>query len=409
MYEARGAPCSAPRGEAARPGNRRQLIVFCGLLLSISAFSCDITLPAFWSIEQDLSASIESVQAIVPVFLLAAALGQLAFGPISDRFGRKPVIVAGLALYLAGGLIAMLARDIPTLQLGRVAQGFGSASGIAVGRAVLRDVSHGAALAQAMALAMAIFALGPITAPLLGFALVAVAGWRGIFLGMVAFAALLIGAALFWFKETNARPDPQALRAARLIASLRRICKERQSRYFLVLAGLTQFVIVSFVANAPRFFKSSFAIEGLTFAALFALSGLGIILGQIVNSRLIARLGVLAATRLAASLLFSINVLIVLFQTAGVLAGPLFAGLMFLFNASFLVVIANAASLVIDPHRDIAGLASSAYGGFTQISASLLAVLTIPLFAGTLLPWALTMSAVTGAILLAVTSYRPLA
>jgi DHA1 family bicyclomycin/chloramphenicol resistance-like MFS transporter len=233
------------------------------------------------------------------------------------------------------------------------------------------------------------------------------AGWRGIFLGMVAFATLLMGAALLWFKETNARPDPQALRAERIGASLRRIFKERQSRYFLLLASLTQFVIVSFVANAPRFFKSSFAIEGLAFAGLFALSGLGIILGQTINSGLIARVGVLAATRLAASLLFTINVLIVLLQTAGVLAGPLFAGLMFLFNASFLVVIANAASLVIDPHREIAGLASSAYGAFSQISASLLAVLTIPLFAGTLLPWALTMVAVTGAVLLAVLSYRP--
>jgi hypothetical protein len=120
-------------------------------------------------------------------------------------------------------------------------------------------------------------------------------------------------------------------------------------------------------------------------------------------------LGVLLARRLAAGILFSVTVLIVLMALAGALRGPVFASLMFLFNTSFLVVIANAASLVlvIDPHREIAGLASSAYGAFTQITSSLLAVLSIPLFAGSLLSWAVTMLGVTGVVLCASMCYRP--
>jgi DHA1 family bicyclomycin/chloramphenicol resistance-like MFS transporter len=386
--------------------SRTALIAFCGLLLSVSAFSCDITLPAFWSMQADLGTPIEWVQAVVPIFLIAQGIGQMAFGPVSDRFGRRPVIVAGLALYLAGTLLALLAQSIGQVYAGRIAQGFGSACGIAVGRAVLRDVSHGPALAQAMALAMAIFALGPITAPLLGYGLVAVGGWRAIFLGMAAFAACLIAFAVFGFRETNAARDPGALQPRRLLGSLARVMRHPQSRYFLLVATATQFGIISYVANAPRFFKSAFGIEGLEFVLLFAATGLGVVLGQIANTRLIARLGVLASTRLAAFVLVAVTGLVVLLSLMQLLPGAVFAGLMFAFNTTFLVVMANAASLVIDPHRDIAGFASSAYGFFTQITASAAALLTVPLYGGALLPWALSMLAVTACVLLALIAYR---
>jgi DHA1 family bicyclomycin/chloramphenicol resistance-like MFS transporter len=387
--------------------SRAALIVFCGLLLSVSAFSCDITLPAFWSMQHDLGAPIEWVQAVVPVFLIFQSVGQLAFGPVSDRFGRRPVILAGLVLYLAGAAIASMASSIGVVHVGRAAQGFGSACGIAVGRAVLRDISQGPALAQAMAMAMAIFALGPISAPLIGYGLVAVGGWRTIFLGMAVFATLLLVFAALRFQETNTAPDPCALQPTRLMQSLGRIVRNRQSRYFLIVATATQFGIISYVSNAPRFFKSAFAIEGLQFALLFATTGLGIVLGQLTNNRMIARLGVLATTRVAAFVLPVVMGLIVLLSLLGFLPGPLFAGLMFAFNTSFMVVMGNAASLVIDPHRQMAGFASSAYGFFTQMTASIAAVLTVPLFDGRLLPWSLSMLAVAAGVFVALAAYRP--
>jgi DHA1 family bicyclomycin/chloramphenicol resistance-like MFS transporter len=97
----------------------------------------------------------------------------------------------------------------------------------------------------------------------------------------------------------------------------------------------------------------------------------------------------------------------VVLSLAGALPGTLFACLMFAFNTSFLVVMANAASLVIDPHREIAGFASSAYGFFTQMTASLAAMLTVPLFNGALLPWSLSMLVVSTGVLLALAAYRP--
>ncbi len=389
--------------------SRLSLIAFCGLLLSVSAFSCDVTLPAFWSMQAEFDVPIDWVQAIVPVFLIFQAMGQLAFGPVSDRFGRRPVILAGLMVYLAGAAIAGLAQSIVAVHAGRIAQGFGSACGIVVGRAVLRDVSHGPALAQSMALAMAIFALGPISAPLVGYGLVAVSGWRGVFIGMAIFAAALLVWGATRFKETNASPDATALRPDRLRESLRRIVRHPQSRYFLMVSAATQYGIISFVANGPRFFKSAFGIDGLEFALLFAATGLGIVIGQIANNRLIARLGVLATTRIASFVLLCVTAVVSALAIAGALSGWVFTALMFTFNTSFLVVIANSASLVIDPHREIAGLASSAYGFFTQITASIAAIATVPLLAGDLLLWSLVMLGVTGAVFLLICRYNPLA
>jgi DHA1 family bicyclomycin/chloramphenicol resistance-like MFS transporter len=258
-----------------------------------------------------------------------------------------------------------------------------------------------------MALAMAIFALGPISAPLLGYGLVVLGGWRAIFLGMATLAIGLLLVALLRFKETNPSPDPQALRPSRLLQSLGSILGSRQSRYFLVVAAATQFAVISFVSNAPRFFKSAFGIEGLDFALLFAATGLGIVVGQVANNRVIARVGVLATTRLAAGALAAVAGVIVLLSLAGALPGTLFTALMLLFNTSLLVVMANSASLVIDPHREIAGFASSAYGFFTQIIGSTVAALTLPLFNGALLPWAISMLGVMGAVLAALLAYRP--
>lgn len=386
--------------------SRALLIVYCGLLLSMGAFSCDITLPAFWSMSQDLAAPIEWVQAIVPVFLLMQALGQLVFGPVSDRFGRKPVVFAGLCIYLVGTGIALVAASIGAVHLGRAAQGFGSACGIVVGRAMLRDISHGTALAQAMAFAMAIFALGPISAPLLGYGLVALGGWRGIFLGMALFALALIAGAML-LKETNQAPDPHALKRDNLLSALARIARHPQSRYFMLLAAITQYSIVSFVSNAPRFFKTAFDIDGLAFAGLFASTGLGIIVGQVANNRLIGRLGVLPTTRVAAGMLLFVSAATTALSLAGWLGGAAFVLLMFCFNTSFLVIMANAASLVIDPHREIAGFASSAYGFFTQIVASSLALATMPFFHGRILPWAATMLVIMTVVYVALARYRP--
>ena len=232
------------------------------------------------------------VQAVVPMFLISQAIGQMAFGPVSDRFGRRPVILAGWRSTWRARSIAHARRtSIGAVHVGRAAQGFGSACGIAVGRAVLRDVSHGAGAGAGHGAGDGDLRAGAD----LGAAAWATGwwrsgGWRAIFLGMAVFAGLLLafGAAALQGDQRDARRGRAAARPAAALARPHRdatgsratSCWWRRRRSSASSRSSP---------TRPRFFKSAFGIEGLQFALLFAATGLGIVLGQIANNRVIAR------------------------------------------------------------------------------------------------------------------------
>ena len=342
------------------PVSVRFLIPFVGLLLGLNAFANDIMLPAFFGIAADLGTPIERVQTLIPIFLIAAGCGQLVCGPLSDRFGRRPLLAFGFSIFLAGTLLCAAAPDILTLQLGRMVQGFGSACLVVTGRAALRDTQSGADLARAMALTSAVFAVGPIIAPMTGVVLMAVGGWRAVFAGIVLAIGGLALAATLGFRETHKRPDHQALEPGRLIAGVRRVATNRQSRSFLLTAAVLQFAIISIVSNSPRLFRSQFDIEGATYAWMFAVSAVGIIFGQVVNHRLIGRHGVVKATRTAAALCAIVSATILFATAMRLQSWPLFLLQLTLFNMGFLVVMSNAASLVLETpsrHRRPHGVA----------------------------------------------------
>lgn len=387
--------------------SRSFLVLFTGLLLALNAFSCDITLPAFWSMERGLGVPIEQVQAVIPVFLFCSAIGQLAFGPASDAYGRKPIILVGVALYVVGALVAAAADTLQVALYGRALQGFGSACGAVIARALLRDVHSGPELARTMAFATSMISLGPIVAPLVGFGLVEIGEWRAVFVGMAIYGSALAVMVVIGLRETNAAPDRRAIHPARLGPAIGRVFANRQSRYFVLLSGINSFAIISYVTNAPRLYKSAFDIEGLAFTALFAATGAGIVIGQYLNARLISRLGVLPSTRMAAVILATTAVIIAVMTQLGLMTLIAFALLMLVFNSAFLVVMSNSVSLIIDPHREIAGVASSTVGFVSQLVSSILVVLTLPVFKGNLLPWSLGMVLVTGLVAIAVVAYRP--
>jgi len=371
--------------------NPTLLTIFCGLLLSVTAFSIDIMLPAFDNMQSDLGTPIERVQLAVPLFAIGYALSQLVFGPASDRFGRRIVLIAGLVTFFAGAIIAATAPTIEVVLAGRVLQGFGGGAGQVIGRAILRDCNAGQKLARAMALAMSIFSFGPIFAPLLGYGLTAAGDWRLIFTAMIAFSVLLLAAAVFWLQETNSAPDRNALKPAVILQSLGAIVKNWQSRTFLLIAIAAYCALLSFVTNAPRIYASSFGISGLPFAALFASTGFGIMLGQLANRKLLAHRSILSIMRFAAFMLLLVSSMIAGAAWLDILSAFSFTVLMFLFNTSFLVVISNAASLIIHPHQTIAGMASAVLGFATLMGSSIYVTLTLPIFDGKIELWAFGM------------------
>lgn len=376
----------------------RFVILLTGLLLGLNAFANDILLPTFTTIASDLNTPIESVQALIPIFLIAAGCGQLYSGPASDRYGRRPLLVVGLSLFIVGTAICAIAQSIFGLQVGRVVQGLGAAFGVVVARATLRDTQSGPALARSMALAMSIFSFGPIAAPLVGVGLLYIGGWRATFGGVLIVALALLLLTLWGHRETHQNRNPHALEPSRMLAAVLRVLKHPQSRRYLAVACLQQALIIIMISNSPRLFKSAFGIEGFWFAFLFALTALGIVIGQFTNHRIIAWLGTVKAARAAGVLLLIDCLAMALLFRMGWLTAPVFIAAITIFNMGFLVVLANAASLVLDPHPEIAGVTASLFGFATQISGSVIALMTLEWIQGQMLNWTLLMAALSAAV-----------
>ncbi|WP_170990108.1 multidrug effflux MFS transporter [Aquamicrobium sp. LC103] len=352
------------------------IVVYCGLLMSISAFAVDISLPTFAAIADDLAAPYELVQWTITIYMFSAGIAQLVWGSASDRFGRKPALAWGLSIFLGGCVLATLAPNIGLLLAARALQGFGAAAAIVCSRAIIRDRHSGPDLARNLALATAIFAVGPIVAPLLGAGIALPFGWRAVFviLGLIAIGLLFV---LLRLPETVPALSPDALKPSVFAARTRRLFAHPQSRYFLVISAVIMSAMMLILTTLPRIYDTSFGVTGVAFALLFALHGFGIIIGQTANRRLIPRLGVVPTMLLANSVLIVAAGAMLAVTLAGLASAYVFTALAILFATSYLIVFSNAAALVMDPHGDIAGFTAAFYGFSSQIGSAIVASLLV--------------------------------
>jgi DHA1 family bicyclomycin/chloramphenicol resistance-like MFS transporter len=357
------------------------IVAFCGILIAASAISNDSTLPVLPDIVADLEASYPSVQMTITIYILTAGIGQIVWGPLSDGWGRRPVLAAGIGIYLLGCLVATLAPNVGVLLASRVLQGFGGAAALVVGRTILRDLFSGQELARHMATASAVFAAGPIVAPFLGGGFALLTGWRGVY-GVLAVLAGLALWTLTRLPETLPSKAAQPLSLPLLAGRLRRVFSNRQSRHFLAVGTVAMATMILIIASAPRLYDEMFGLTGLSFTIYFALHGTGIVVGQLANRRLILTVGTVGAMRVGAVVLIVSAGLLLATGITGTATAVTTTGLLILYATSFLVVFSNSAALVLDPHGDIAGFASSIYGVVTQGGAGLSATLLVALLGG---------------------------
>ena len=365
----------------------RFIVFYCGLLMSLGAFSVDITLPSIPAMVDGLAAPYALVQWTVTVYMLVSGIGQLFWGAASDRFGRKATVATGLGLYLAGSLVAMAAPTIGILLAGRALQGLGAASAMVASRAIIRDVHSGEELARNLALASMFFALGPIVAPLVGSLIAEFTSWRSIFAVLSAWSVILI-VLLARIPETVARRSHDALSLAVFIERTGRLLRHPQSRLFLVVSAVIMSAMLLILSSAPRIYEANFGIAGITFALFFAVHGTGIIVGQLFNRRLIRKVGTIRATIVGNAVLIGAMLAMLAVWAAGAMNPFVMSGLFVLFATSYLVVYSNAGAMVLDPHGDIAGHATAIFGFTGQMGAALTVSALVVFVGGDVGAWA---------------------
>ncbi len=267
-------------------------------LAMFGPFSIDTIFPAFPALETDLDATPFAVQQTVSVYLLAYALMSLLHGQLSDAFGRRPVILLGVAVYVLASIGCALSPSLEVLLGFRALQGMSAGAGLIVGRAIIRDCFEGAEAQRLMSTVSMIFGVAPAIAPIIGGWIIAFAPWSAIFWFLALLALALLAASALWLPETH----PPAARSALSLGSVGRTWREifgDRRFYPLALAGTLNFnAMWLYIASAPAVVLDLLKLDAQQFGWLFVPAISGMMTGAFLSGRLAGRLTAAETVRL---------------------------------------------------------------------------------------------------------------
>jgi DHA1 family bicyclomycin/chloramphenicol resistance-like MFS transporter len=367
------------------------LVVLLGSLTAMGPLAIDMYLPSLPAIGLDLHASNTLTQGTVAAFLAGMAIGQFVYGPASDRLGRKPPIVVGIAIFVLASAACALAPSAPLLIAGRFAQALGACSGAVVARAVVRDRFGHVETARMLSLLMLIMGLAPILAPLLGGLLLTVGGWRLIFGFMAAFGVLLGLAALLQMRESRSEETAAHARSEHPFQAYLALLREPRLVGYALSGALNGAALFTYISASPELLIQVYKIPPQAFGWVFGTNAIGIIGANQVNRHLLRRRTpdeVLGRASLAA-LVFS--ALLALAAVTGFGGRYAILPLLFCVLASYGFMGGNttAGALNVDPRRS--GSISALIGGLSFGTGALASALGGALHDGTPRPMAVIM------------------
>ena len=361
------------------------------ILAGMTAFaplSIDMYLPALPAMARDLAAAPASGSLTVASFYVGLCLGQLIHGPLSDRLGRRPPLIAGLALYVLASIGAAMSGAIGQLILLRFLQALGGCAGMVIGRAIVRDRFTPDESAHVFSILLLVMSLAPVLAPLLGSFVLLAAGWRSIFWLLAILGTLLWFGITFALIETRSEATAAHARGESAARSYATLLREPQVMGYALLAGFSHMGLLTYLAITPDVLIGGFGLTPRQFGWTIAVNGVGLVTANFLNRRLLGRYGYDAILRRAnlGSILASIVLFIDAFTGFGGLFGvtiPLFfvVGLI-----GFTQPNAFAGALAHDPRR--AGAASALVGCLQFGAGALGATIAGALHDGTARPMA---------------------
>jgi DHA1 family bicyclomycin/chloramphenicol resistance-like MFS transporter len=363
------------------------LTVLLGLLMALPALGTDLFVPSLPALAQSFAASVSAGQAALTTYFVGLAAGMLVWGPLSDRFGRKPVLLAGLAMMFAASVAAALMTSIAGVAAARLAQGFAMSCGAVVVRSIVRDLHVHEQAAHLLASITVVFSLVPIAAPILGAQLAGRWGWQAVFWGIAAAGAALLAATASWLKETAPLPR-RSVHPLALAAGFASIARDRRFRAPMLLALCTQVGLLAWVANSAFTLVRGLGISTVAYGWMFALVMLGQISGAWWSRRMVMRIGMARLMRAGVLLSLGSGLAAAALAWAGVahwLAVVLpFA--VFLFGTA--LVMPNATATALSPFPGMAGTVSSLLGALCFAGGALMSSALGAFFDGTARPMA---------------------
>jgi len=375
------------------PSTFRGLTLILGALTAFGPLSIDMYLPALPTLADSFDTSPSRVQLTLSAFFLGFGVGQLVYGPLSDRWGRKPPLLVGIALFVGASVLCALSTGIASLSALRLLQGLGACAGPLIARAVVRDVYDRDRAARMLSLMMLVMGIAPLVAPLLGGQLLLAFGWRSIFAVLSGFGVLCFLGAWLGLVETldDAKRSPASVLA--MVARYGTLLRDRAYVGYTVSSGAAYAGMFAYFAGSPFVFIRLYRVPAEDYGFLFALNVIGLMVCAAVNSRLVLHLGADRLLRhgIAAVTVAGCGLLLAAVTGWGGLAGLVIPLLAFIASISFIGANAMAGALAAFPH--MAGTASALAGTIQFGLGALSGAAVGALYDGTAVPMAAVIAA----------------
>ena len=360
--------------------------VVLGLLSAIGPFAIDMYLPALPTIGADLGASTAAVQMSLLVFFLSMGFAQIVVGPLSDMFGRKAPLYAGLVVFVIGGVGAALSPTIEWLIAFRFLQGLGASAGMVVPRAIVRDLHTGTEAARLMSLLMLVFSVSPILAPLSGSLVIESFGWRAVFWAVTGAALIAIVLLATSLAETRPVAHRVGSSLGSALSGYRFLMRDRNflgltfigafgiSSFFIYLSS-SSFVLIDHYGLSPSTYSIFFSINAVAFIGMSQLTGL-----------LAERFGLRRVVRIAVAGFTTTMIVLLAVTASGIERLDVMASMLFVGYGFLGLVIPSTSVLAMEEHGEIAGTASALMGTLHFGTGAVAMALAGVFFDGTSLP-----------------------
>ncbi len=376
-------------------------------LLMLQPLATDLYLPTLPGIAAYFDVGVGAVQWTLSVFVATFGAWQLVAGPLSDRFGRYPVVVAGAFVYCGASLLAMAAPTIEVLVGARLLQAAGACSSLVGARGIVRDLRSPTEAARLLASASTIMSFAPLLGPLLGAYLFVAFGWRSAFAALAALSVLLATAAATRLQETNRRRNPNALRLRPMLRIYLEVARSPAFRAYTLASTATYGGLFAFISGSSFVLMRVLGLSAVGFAASFATMVAGYLVGTLICRWLVARRGLQRTIGAGAALQVLAGTTMAALVAAGVHVPASIVAPMFFYGVAHGMIQPPAQAGAMAPFPHSAGAAAALMGFVMMLTAALVGLWIGASYDGTMFPLAFTICAASVAsALVAFTAVR---
>jgi DHA1 family bicyclomycin/chloramphenicol resistance-like MFS transporter len=390
------AESSSPRRKVRQPLGPKEIVAMLAALMALNSFAIDAMIPALPEIGQQLGvADANATQLVVVAYFLGFGSTQLIWGPLADRFGRRPILGAGVALYATFALLCAVATTFPLLIAARALQGASAAVTRVLVVAMVRDLFEGEEMARVMSLTFMVFMVMPVLAPSIGQAILLVAPWRAIFVVLAAYGLLMLGWSMLRLPETLRDEHRRSLKWRDIAAASWATIKEPQSRGYTLALTLGSGALVAYISSIQQIVAQAFG-KPAAIGAVFAGIAAPMALASWANARVVGRFGIRRVGHSGIAGFAAVTLIHALAGWSGGETLALFVGLQALAMVCFAFCSANLSTLAMEHMSRIAGTASSVQGVVATIGGGLIGLAVGQAFDGTAQPFLWGMAGCAG-------------